>query len=222
MSGKIWRPTITRHTRYCKSDKAISQYILQYSSLRQKNSLKILDVGCSTGSAARHMAGYLRTLGIDCTVDGLDRSEIVKSEADKNLNKFYQCDLFDAVIEPVYDVVICSRLLRFFEPPDWCKGAHKCASFCNDNGVVITDGIPNVSSATGGYAMLSPAAIHNKTAYHMEDCNGIHPSGKLLTYQLKFLVYRCLGSPYIGGLDCLNVLIDRLRRTRCQYCNPPK
>lgn len=222
MGGNVWHPTVTRHTRYCcGSDKAISQHVLRYSSLRRKKCLKILDVGCSTGWAARHMAGYLWTLGVDCTIDGLDRSKIVKMEAVKNLNKFHQCELFDADIEPVYDVVICSRLLRFLEPPYRCEGVHKCASFCNDNGVVITDGIPNVSSAIGGYVMLSPDAIRKEAVRHLEDRNWKRPPVKLFICRLKSLINRCLGVS-CTRLDRLVSLSDQIARCRCQYCKPER
>ena len=223
MSGKIWHPIVSYHTRYCKSDGAISRHVQHHPLLGQTKRLKILDVGCSTGWAARHLAGYLRTLGVDCTIDGLDRSKIVKTEAVKNLNKFYQCDLFDADIKPVYDAVICSRLLRFLEPPYRCEGVHKCASFCNDNGVVITDGIPNVHSAIDGYVMLSPDAIRKEAARYMENWNGKNPSAKLSTHRLKFLAHRYLG--LICTCICLdrpNALIDQIERIRCQYCNHAK
>ena len=220
MGGNTWPSNTTRHTRYCETgignDPIISKYAVLYSMFRPKKRLRILDVGCSTGSAARHLKGYLTEFGVSCTVDGMDVSEKVMSAAESNLDKFYLGNLFDIAVEPVYDIAICSRLLRFFAPPEQCKGVSRCASFCNDDGVVITDGIPGSRYAISENVMLPRAVLLDEVARHTQDWES---KSEFCKYWTRCRT--CLGILYRSLLSrstprCISN--DRKKWPDCPYC----
>lgn len=219
MNGGVWAPNMTRHARYCddsdsSNDSVISKYILLYSFHRQQKCLKILDVGCSTGSPARHLAGYLRIHGINAVIDGLDTSKKVKKMAELNLNKFYLGNLFDVHIESIYDIVICSRLLRFLDPLKQRDGVSKCMRFCNNNGVLITDGITDTRHTVNGYAMLtSTQRIDERTS-------------KMYSRNVKLFFYKRLipglNRIWVGAIRCISPLLypifDEKNQSDCVYC----
>ena len=219
MSGNIWEPNITRHARYCDdsvsdNDSVISKYILLYSSLRKQKHLKILDVGCSTGSPDRHLAGYLRTHGINPVIDGLDVSIKIKNEAESNLNKFYMGNLFDIYIDPIYDIVICSRLLRFLDPLKQHEGVSKCMLFCNDNGVVITDGVSNTHYAINGYTVFTRDNFNDQKTCQMEDQDSKPWFCKHPTHFPKWVFFKI-----IGVVVPLYRRYNRKKQSSCFYCN---
>lgn len=133
----------------------VSEHVYQRSKDLHEKPMKILDVGCSTGRAARYMRDYLKKLGVECVIDGLDISERVRAKAKKNLHEFYSGNLFDKQIEPVYDIVICSRMLRYMDPKTQHAGISKCMSFCNNTGVIITDALPYATRNVNGYVMVT-------------------------------------------------------------------
>lgn len=221
MDGDIWPSNMTRHARYCKpsifgDDSIISKCILLYSLIGSKKRLKILDVGCSTGSPARHLRGYLRPFGVSCTIDGMDASKEVMADATSNLGKFYLGNLFDISVEPIYDIAICSRLLRFLDVPKQCEGVSKCTSFCNNGGVVITDGIPNSCYAVKKHVMLPRAALLDEAARYMRVWKGKPESHKCQARDQTRLdtFYRDLESRFIR----LCIDMDRKKWSNCLYC----
>ena len=212
---------MTRHARYCKpsllgNDPIISKYAMLYSLFRPKKHLRILDVGCSTGAPARHLKGYLGALGVSCTVDGIDVSKLVMTDAESNLDKFYLGNLFDIVVEPAYDVVICSRLLRFLDPPERCEGVSRCASFCNDDGVVITDGILGSRYAVNGHVMLPRAALLDEAARRMGDWSGKpKPCERRISRQTPLDTLWCC---ILSRFTRVCISIDRKKWPGCPYC----
>ena len=220
MGGDIWPAIMTRHARYCKpgieNDPIVSKYALLYSLFRPKKCLKILDVGCSTGSPARHLKGYLKALGVDCVVIGMDTSRRVMADAKSNLDGVRLGNLFDAPAEPAYDIVICSRLLRFLDPPKRCDGVSRCAKFCNDRGVVITDGLSDSCYAISGHVMLPRAAILGEAARHIERWNGKTGLCKRLARFQAQLGILLSHSTLPAALLC--AWHDRKARIKCPYC----
>lgn len=222
MGGDIWPAVTTRHARYCDSpndpqnDAVIGMYVLLYSLIGPKRRLNVLDVGCSTGSAARHLKGYLKALGVECVVIGMDASRRVMADAELNLDGFRLGNLFDAPAEPAYDIVICSRLLRFLDPPRQCDGVSRCARFCNDRGMVITDGIPDSCYAISGHVMLPRAVILGETARRMEGWNGKTGLCKRL---VRFRAHlEILFSHLALPIALLCAWHDRKARINCPYC----
>lgn len=210
---------MTRHARYCDdsvsdNDSVISKYILLYSSLRQEKCLKILDVGCSTGSPTRHLAGYLRTHGIDSVIHGLDASKKIINEAEVNLDKFYSGNLFDVYIDPVYDIVICSRLLRFLDPLKQREGVTKCVLFCNDNGVVITDGISTTQRAINRYTMFTREDLYYEKTRQVEDRNSKPCFCKRPTRLAKYIWNKAIDLIFLFYRE-----YDKKKQSSCFYCN---
>lgn len=225
MGGKTWPSNMTRHTRYCKfsyldNDSAISKYVLQYSKLRQQKSLKILDVGCSTGWAARHMVGYLRTFGVNCIIDGLDESEKIKAEAERNLNEFYPDNLFNISIDSIYDIVICSRMLRSVDTVKQHTGISKCVSFCNNKGVIITDALPYATCKVNGYTMLTKDKAIDELKHHIDVWNGKSCLYKDCISILKRIDYKIATLSSLATR--LRLFIDEIQRRRCPYCKISK
>lgn len=223
MSGDIWPAVTTRHTRYCdnpddpNNDAVISMYVLLYSLIRPKRRINVLDVGCSTGSAARHLKGYLRTLGVDCTVVGMDASKRVMADAESNLDGFRLGNLFDTPAEPAYDIVICSRLLRFLDPPRRCDGVSRCAEFCNSGGVVITDGIPDSRYVINGHVMLPRAALLGEATRCMDEWDGRAGVCKIL---IRCWTHRKIQlTRLISPATILYAKHDRKARFCCLYCH---
>lgn len=209
--------------RYCDNpddpdnDAVISMYVLLYSLIRPKRRLSVLDVGCSTGSPARHLKGYLRALGVECSVVGMDASKWVMADAESNLDGFRLGDLFNTPAEPTYDIVICSRLLRFLDPPRRYDGVSKCAGFCNRWGVVITDGIPDSRYAIGGHVMLPRAALRGEAARLREEW-----SGKTGVCKMPIRCWTYLKIQFtrlISPATLLYARHDRKARFRCPYCH---
>ena len=220
MDGDIWPAIMTRHARYCKpgieNDFIVSKYALLYSLFRPKKCLKMLDVGCSTGSPTRHLKGYLKALGVDCVVIGMDTSRRVMADAESNLDGFRLGNLFDAPAEPAYDIVICSRLLRFLDPPKRCDGVSGCARFCNDRGVVITDGLFDSCYAISGHVMLPRAALLGEAERRMEEWNGRTWLYKRLACCWKHLAILISHSTFLAAR--LSAKHDRKAQVNCPYC----
>jgi len=221
--SNIWPYSMTRHARYCEpglgNDPIVGKYALLYSLFSPKKRLRILDVGCSTGLPARHLKGYLKEFGVGCTVDGMDASEEVAADATSNLDRFYLGNLFDVDVEPAYDIVICSRLLRFLDPPERCEGVSRCASFCNDGGMVITDGIPDSRYAVNEYVMLPRAALLDEAACCMRDLGGRPKPRERPTRRRTFLdIYCCRLASWL-----IRRYIDNegKKKPGCPYCRGP-
>ena len=212
---------MTRHARYCEpsifgDDSIIGKYALLYSLFGPKKRLRILDVGCSTGAPARHLKGYLKEFGVSCAVDGIDDSEKVAADAMSNLDKFYPGNFFDIDVEPVYDIAICSRLLRFLDPPERREGVSRCASFCNSDGVVITDGIPGSRYAINRHVMLPRAALLDEATRRMRDLGSKpEPRERQMRRQTPL-------DDFYGGVEsrltrmCIDN--DRKKWPGCPYC----
>lgn len=148
----LWRCTATCKTRYvgdnydekkeygASSD--VIELVREYAASRQKTSLFILDVGCSTGEASAYMKEKLAGSGLDVVIAGVDPSTTVSEDAQKNLDKFYEGCIGGVRIEEEYDIVLSARLMRFTFPSKQRELIAACAKHCVPDGVIIADGVP--------------------------------------------------------------------------------
>ena len=151
MSIFRWYPMTTSKTRYvgdlrserknCGASSDIFELVQEYASSRQKKSLRILDVGCSTGVAAAYMKNKLLDVGLEANINGVDPAPEVFERARQNLDKFYEGRMEDVEIEEHYDIVLCARLLRFAFPGEQKNLMEKCADCCVPDGSLIVDGV---------------------------------------------------------------------------------
>lgn len=151
MSAFRWYRTTTCPTRYvgdsrserknCDASSDVFELVKEHAASRQKKSLLILDVGCSTGVAAAYMRGRLLDAGLEAGISGVDPAPEVFEHARRNLDKFYEGRMEDAVIEDHYDIVLCARLLRFALPNEQKRLIEACADRCVPDGALITDGV---------------------------------------------------------------------------------
>lgn len=179
----------------------VSEHVYQRSKDLHEKPMKILDVGCSTGEADRYMRDYLKKLGVECVIDGLDISKGVRAKAEKNLHEFYQGNLFDIKIEPVYDIVICSRMLRYMDPKTQRDGISKCRSFCNNTGVIITDALPYATRNVNGYVMVTRDKAVRELERHIDVWNNTPRLCKIrksitnwIISNAKIIIISCIGA----------------------------
>ena len=146
-----WYKTTTSPTRYvgdlrserknCDASSDVFELVKEYAFRYQKKSLRILDVGCSTGVAAAYMKDKLLEAGLETNMSGVDPAPEVFEHAKQNLDKFYEGRVEDAEIEERYDIVLCARLSRFALPAEQKGLIEACAELCTHNGTLITDGV---------------------------------------------------------------------------------
>ena len=69
--GSVWRAGVTGKDRYSGQ---VTDAVAKYAAETGRKSLKVLDVGCSTGVAVKSMAGMLGGSGIAVTTTGVEES----------------------------------------------------------------------------------------------------------------------------------------------------
>ena len=122
----------------------IRDHILDYCKASGKKSLNILDVGCSTGVAAKKMKKDLARAGIQARVTGVDLSESVRKRAIKNLDEFRLVDILSTEQKDLslYDVVICSYAAIFVTGDRRYGIIKRCAEQLSNDGILITNALP--------------------------------------------------------------------------------
>jgi Zn-dependent protease with chaperone function/SAM-dependent methyltransferase len=156
ISNVNWEINFTNPNRYRSN--GIFHHILDYARSNNLHELVILDVGCSTGQAARTLKADLRKSGIQARVIGVDPSGRVRKRAAKNIDEFHQVDILKTMRDdlPLVDVVICSFAAIFVTGERRYSIIHRCAEQLKDDGVLVTNafpferiGIPTPAAALG-------------------------------------------------------------------------
>ncbi len=111
----------------------------------QKTNIKVLDVGCGTGSIDLYLAKH------GCTVSGIDISakaiKIAKSNTKKfnlgNKVKFILGDIQQMKIKETYDLIICSEIIEHIKNEK--KVLLKIKKMLNENGRLVIS-VPSKNS----------------------------------------------------------------------------
>lgn len=185
-----WHRTTTSKTRYVGDSKPerkkydassdVFELVKEYASGRQKKSLSILDVGCSTGVAAAYMKKELSKMGISASVSGVDPALEVFKRAEQNLDKFYGGLIGGVMIKDQYDIVLCARLARFGGPDEQKSLIMACADRCAPDGAVITDGVLKTMHNRYHTVSKSRAAAYGQSLIQSWDSFG----------RCEFLIFR--------------------------------
>jgi len=116
----------------------VNELILQLYEGEQR----VLDIGCGTGLLAR----AIRVKNPGAIITGLDVSTQVKSEAEKNLDFFYQVDLDNDKEFPEFkqkfDIIILGDVLEHLKRPD--KLLLKLSHYLQPDGNIVIS-IPNIA-----------------------------------------------------------------------------
>lgn len=116
----------------------------EIKALKDKASVKIMDLGCGTGSVALYIAGKLgrksEVLGIDINEDRLlcasERLKILENEIGSKLNcTFRKENVLSLNREGKFDLVYLEETLHHMEPR--CEIVKKIADLIKDEGVLI-------------------------------------------------------------------------------------
>lgn len=116
----------------------------EIKALKDKASVKIMDLGCGTGSVALYIAGKLgrksEVLGIDINEDRLlcarQRLKVLENEIGSKLNcTFRKENVLSLNREGKFDLVYLEETLHHMEPR--CEIVKKIADLIKDEGVLI-------------------------------------------------------------------------------------
>lgn len=139
ITDKNWPSNYTYPGRY--HDIGITDRVLEYIKLSGKTNLKILDVGCSIGLAAKEMKNEImanhKSMIIEIT--GMDVKINVKNQAKLNLDNFILGDILKTNIPHVFDIVICSRMMLNEYAYRKSLIVKKITEFVKDDGCLVTD-----------------------------------------------------------------------------------
>ena len=134
--GVVWQSRRTRRNRYRGR---ITEAVTDYAGRTGKKSLKILDVGCSTGVAIRSMAEDLKGSGIATRIEGVEVSKKAWKKAEKNLDRLIHGDVREIEPEPDFDVVLCFKMILFQTPEIRQEVLSACAKWIKQDGLLATD-----------------------------------------------------------------------------------
>lgn len=154
-----WHPTRTCRTRYTDyswlhdGSSDIFELVRERAHGTAGATIRILDVGCSTGEAAAHLKERLLETGLRVSMSGIDPAPEVARESRRNLDRFYEGSIESAKIEEKFDIVVCARLLRFASPREQKRLVGACAKHCAPGGALVLDGVPATMRNT--YHMVS-------------------------------------------------------------------
>jgi|SRR3989344_712689 len=138
MLDGYWSINKTYEDRYELT--GITDLILEYAKESGKKNFVIMDVGCSIGIAMKYAQVYLNQKGIESFTIGIDYSKNVAEEANKNLDKFINEDMFGiSNFSEKADIVICSKMAIFVPGELRYKIIKKCTEFLKKEGILITD-----------------------------------------------------------------------------------
>jgi len=130
----------SRYNQWYRFRKGITYNIQKYAERNHLETLKVVDVGCSTGVAIHKCAEKLRMKGIMVDKLGVDCAKEVKPNAEENVDRFIHGDvmkLTDAQYRILSnaDVVILSRVLRYVENKSELK--RRCGGFLKPGGILL-------------------------------------------------------------------------------------
>ena len=143
---KLQPQNLTYNNRYW--ERGVQGKIFKYYG-QNNYSLDVIDIGCSTGEAAKEMQRRLKEQGIIITTIGVDNHQAVRSKARENLDCFEPHDFMSREMNKylnMADVVVFLNVanwvnkIRFRERRK--KGremAERCAGFLKRRGILITD-----------------------------------------------------------------------------------
>lgn len=139
VTEKNWPSSYTYFGRY--HDIGITDKVVEYADKSRKKYLKILDVGCSVGVAAREMKDEIANLRDFITVEivGIDVNEHVQEKALTNLDSFILGDILKTEMEEEFDVVICSRMMLCEYAYKKSKIVKKLSELIKEDGCLVTD-----------------------------------------------------------------------------------
>lgn len=137
MSNGNWIINHTFKDRYVLT--GITNLILEHTK-DSKKKLVIIDVGCSKGIAMKYAQDYLQQKNVESFTVGIDVSENIADEANKNLDDFINKDVLkvDDYVEKA-DIVICSKMAIFVTGEVRHKIIKKCSELLKNDGMLITD-----------------------------------------------------------------------------------
>lgn len=137
MFSQNWPSQYTYYGRY--EDTGVTDRVMEYVNKTNKKSLKILDVGCSVGLAAKSMQENLSSFNIIAETFGIDVDPSVQEKAEKNLNKFILADILKVDLAAEFDIVICSKMVFFGTAKRKAAVLSKCSELLKSDGGLITD-----------------------------------------------------------------------------------
>ncbi|MGI0021611.1 MAG: hypothetical protein ACRD9Q_02005, partial [Nitrososphaeraceae archaeon] len=94
----IWSSNFTFDCRYGKT--GVTKRVMEYVERTDKKNLDIMDVGCSIAVALRSMQEELEKNDIKVRTIGLDPSEEVRTDAEKNVDEFLPYDILKIESNP--------------------------------------------------------------------------------------------------------------------------
>lgn len=136
--NKNWYSSYTYPKRYADIGviTRIGQYLLKEDTLEE---VSVLDVGCSTGIASKHMKDFFMSNYVKMHVTGIDTRQIVKKMAESNLDCFILGDILTTKIQKKFDVIICTRMLLNMSIERKEEALRKIATMMKPNGCFVTD-----------------------------------------------------------------------------------
>lgn len=132
-----WPSQYTYPGRY--EDTGVTNRVFEYATKTSKKHLKIFDVGCSDGIAAKTMQNNLLDYGISTEIIGNDIHDGRRKEAEENLHEFILGDILKIQSKPEFDIVICSKMIFFESAKRKTTVLSKCSEFLKQEGGLITD-----------------------------------------------------------------------------------
>ena len=132
-----WPSQFTYFGRY--EDTGITDRIFEYIAHTGKNTLNILDVGCSAALATKSLQNNLSLSNIHAKTTGVDISSKIQESANKNLDKFILGDILDINLLPEFDIVICSKMVLFESATRKAAVLAKCSKLMKPDGGLVTD-----------------------------------------------------------------------------------
>jgi len=132
----------SRYNDRCFFQPGITDHIQKHAKENCLETVKVVDVGCSTGVAMRDCARQLSGKGIILETAGVDQAEKVKSEAEANVNRFIMGDIMSLTVKECHslmnaDVVILSRVLRYVDGKSELQ--RRCAGFLKTGGILLVN-----------------------------------------------------------------------------------
>lgn len=113
---------------------------------RKKTLLRILDVGSLNSEVAVYLKKNPAESGPEVIVSSVDPAPWVFKDPRRDLDKFYDGNIEDAIIDGKHDVVLCIGLLPFAAPCRQKALIGECATHRLSNSIFTVDAIPVTSA----------------------------------------------------------------------------
>lgn len=113
--------------------------IIEYCTKYNKSDISILDVGCSAGIAGNHVKTYLEQRGFKIKIIGIDVNPAIESAARFYLDEFYLTNFWKFKPVILYDLVICTRVLRNKSYDMLADAIDVMGELLKKDGALITD-----------------------------------------------------------------------------------